>query len=84
MERQASRTVYVLPAELAAQKEKLDSKLLKTVQVRSGISDGIMTEIVEGLNEGDLVVTGTSSSVAAPSQAGSRPTNPFGGGRGRF
>ena len=49
------------------------------VQVKLGISDGIFTEIVEGLKENDLVVTGmVTSQPAGPPQPS---TNPFGGGR---
>jgi HlyD family secretion protein len=51
---------------------------LKPVQVRIGINDGINTEIVDGLKEGDLVVTGVLSSDLDSSA--SRPVNPFGGG----
>ena len=45
------------------------------VQVKTGISDGISTEIVSGLDEGAQVVTGIFSS--GPTAA---PANPFGGG----
>ncbi len=51
------------------------------VQVKTGISDGIFTEILEGLSEGDQVVigsTGPSASATPP------PANPFGGGRRGF
>ena len=51
---------------------------LKPVLIKVGISDGISTEVVEGLSEGDQVVTGVNS----PEQPGGapRPANPFGGG----
>jgi len=61
------RKVYVLPAGTT-----------KPVQVeaRMGISDGLNTEVLDGLKVGDLVVTGMSSpKAAAPSAA-----SPFGGG----
>ena len=64
-------TVYVLSGD------GKDASL-KPVQIKTGISDGISTEVVSGLNEGDRVVTGvlnTSSAAAAAS-------NPFGGGGG--
>ena len=35
-----------------------DAKL-QPVQIKTGISDGISTEVISGLNEGDKVVTGT-------------------------
>jgi HlyD family secretion protein len=70
-ERRPERSVYVL-----AQGESKPSR----VTVKTGISDGIATEIVEGLKEGDRVVTGvTESGGVAPTPA----TNPFGGGSRR-
>ena len=68
----AERTVYVLPS--AASRPQ-------PAQIKTGISDGIVTEVIEGLKEGDRVVTAElSSAMAAPSPA----TNPFGGGPRRF
>ncbi len=68
----AQRTVYVLPSGAGRPEPR---------QVRTGISDGIVTEVVEGLKEGDRVVTAElSSTTAAPSP----PANPFGGGPRRF
>ena len=59
---QNEQTIYVL-----------DGGQLKPVRVRLGISDGNYAEILSGLNEGQLVVTGTGSSTnsAASSQANS-------------
>jgi HlyD family secretion protein len=71
-ERRAERTIYVLP-NFASRP--------RPVQIKTGISDGIMTEVVEGLKEGDRVVTAElTSTTAAPSP----PANPFGGGPRRF
>jgi HlyD family secretion protein len=71
-QRRAERTVYVLP---------IFASRPQPVQIKTGISDGIMTEVVEGLKEGDRAVTAElTSSTAAPSP----PTNPFGGGPRRF
>ena len=65
----AQRTVYVLPSAASHPQAR---------EIKTGISDGIMTEVVEGLKEGDRVVTAElSSAMAAPSPA----TNPFGGAR---
>jgi HlyD family secretion protein len=61
------RTVYFLTGDEHA-------PALKPVQVRTGITDGIATEIVEGLKEGDKIVSGVSSGDVA---AGSG-SNPFG------
>ena len=66
------RTVYVLPSGASRP---------QPAQIKTGISDGVVTEVVEGLKEGDRVVTAElSSAMAAPSPA----TNPFGGGSRRF
>jgi HlyD family secretion protein len=57
-----------------------NDKKLEPVQIKTGISDGIFTEVTDGLKEGDAVVTGSSGNEAMPA-AGS---NPFGGGFGRM
>lgn len=69
-ERKPERTVYVLSYGRP-----------KPVQIKTGISDGIVTEVTEGLKEGDTVVTAELSSPAASS---SPPANPFSGGQRRF
>lgn len=70
-ERRIERTVYVLPPGAS----KPVSATIKT-----GISDGLATEVLEGLKEGDRVVTGMTESGAAATPA----ANPFGGGPRRF
>ena len=65
------RTVYVLASG--------DSKPT-AVTIKTGIGDGVMTEVLEGLKEGDRIVTGMTESGAAPTPA----SNPFGGGPRRF
>jgi HlyD family secretion protein len=51
------------------------------VQIKTGISDGVVTEVIEGLKEGDRVVT---AELASKSPAASPPPNPFSGGARRF
>src|SRR6185369_13524386 len=52
------RTVYVLPSGAGRP---------QAAQIKTGISDGILTEVVEGLKEGDRVVTAEfGSAMAAP------------------
>ena len=63
------RTVYFLAGAEHA-------PALRPVQVRVGITDGIATEIVEGLKEGDKVV----SSVINNDSTAAASSNPFGGG----
>lgn len=48
------RTVFVLIGQG-------DDQKLKEVRIRTGISDGISTEVVSGLNAGDQIVTGILS-----------------------
>jgi len=64
-ERRTERTVYVLsPGESQP----------KAVQIKTGISDNISTEVTEGLHEGDRVVVGVSGAGTTPNPAS---TNPF-------
>jgi HlyD family secretion protein len=53
----------------------------KPAQIKTGISDGIVTEVTDGLKEGDNVVTAELTSPAASS---SPPANPFSGQQRRF
>ncbi len=75
-ERSGPRTVYLLKAVPGRAPE------LAPIKIKTGISDGAYTEVQEGLNEGDQVVTGLLSTTSTG--GGSRPTNPFGGGFRRF
>jgi HlyD family secretion protein len=61
------RTVYVLTGGRP-----------RPVQIKTGISDGVVTEIVEGLKEGDRVIT---AELSPKSSAASTPANPFGAPR---
>lgn len=69
-EHQPTRTIYVMT-------DKADPSNLKPVQVKIGISDGVYTEVVDGLKEGDLVVTGLS--LPSDQSSGAPQSNPFGG-----
>ena len=68
-ERPVFHTVYVLAGDGA------DAKL-QAAQIKTGISDGLSTEVISGLDEGAQVVTGVAQ---AGSQA-AKSSNPFGGG----
>ena len=71
-ERQIIHTVYVLPAG----GKPGDSNIkLRAVQIKTGITDGLNTEVLSGLNEGDRVVTG-----ALMVDTQTAASNPFGGG----
>jgi HlyD family secretion protein len=67
----SARTIYILPE---------GETKPKPVQVKLGISDGIHTEVLEGLKENDPVVTGVAIMDASSEPA----ANPFGGMRRRF
>jgi HlyD family secretion protein len=68
--RTSERTVYLLT-----------SGRPQPVQIRTGISDGVVTEVIDGLKEGDRVVT---AELASKSPSASPPANPFSGGPRRF
>lgn len=80
-----SRTIYLLSSNIVAGSSEpvLEPK---AVRVKLGISDGVSTEILDGLKEGDQVITavklpqasGSSSAAAQPS--GSPFGTPFGRG----
>ncbi|MDQ6625458.1 MAG: efflux RND transporter periplasmic adaptor subunit [Verrucomicrobiota bacterium] len=68
-EHRSERTVYVLRGSKP-----------EPAQIKTGISDGVATELLEGLNENDRVVTGQLNAGGAAAAQG----NPFGGGRRGF
>jgi HlyD family secretion protein len=71
-QRQMFRTVYIMA-------DKADkSAKPKPVQIKVGISDGVSTEVLDGLSEGDQVITGLET--PSDQSSGARPPNPFGGG----
>lgn len=70
-ERQFVRTVYLLAGTGPDPKPE-------PVQIKTGISDGVMTEVTEGLKEDDKIIIGI---MLAENSGSSRPTNPFGGFR---
>ncbi len=78
VEKRNIQTLYVLPA--SAETDVSNVKL-KPIKARLGITDGIYTEVVEGLAENDTVVTGVSTPSASSSASAAQ--NPF-GGRGGF
>jgi HlyD family secretion protein len=74
----AWRNIYVLSTNMPAGGG--DPVLLpRSVRVKAGITDGSYTEITDGLQEGDLVITAiklSAAQAAAPAPAGQ---SPFGG-----
>jgi HlyD family secretion protein len=67
------RTVYVLDTTKDSQHPEL-----KPVKIKTGINDGVSTEVLEGLHDGDQVVIGI---LMPQTDASTRPNNPFSGGR---
>jgi HlyD family secretion protein len=57
---------------------------IEPVSVRLGISDGFYTEVLQGLAEGDTVLTGVIMPGAAPTPAPGGAQNPFSSSRGSF
>ncbi len=74
-ERQPLRTIHTL-ASSEAGKSSGPAPELKPVQVKLGINDGVMTEVLAGLAEGDQVVL----SLTTPTTSAAPASNPFGGG----
>lgn len=54
----------------------------QTVPVEVGNANDTQTEIVSGINEGDVVITGTVSSTSSGSRSQSGTASPFGAGLG--
>jgi HlyD family secretion protein len=71
-----TRTIYVLDKQTPDAKNK---SALKPVTVKVGISDGVYTEVLDGLKEGDLVVTGVNTPPGATASSRPAGTSPFGG-----
>ena len=69
-EHSTERTVYALRGSKPS-----------PVQVKTGISDGISTEVLDGLREGDRVVTAMTGKAASAAQ---QSNNPLAGGQRRF
>ena len=72
--RTPTHTIYVVEGKTSGGSATIT---IKPRQVRTGITDGISTQIVDGLKEGEEVVL--TETVSNPAQQQSN--NPFGGGR---
>ncbi|MCD6049360.1 MAG: efflux transporter, family, subunit [Verrucomicrobia bacterium] len=80
-DRPATRTIYVVDGSISS--TNLTVADMKAVTVKTGIADSIYTEVIEGLKEGDTIVTGQTITTTA---AGGAPaaTNPFASGGSGF
>jgi HlyD family secretion protein len=73
----ATRTIYLVDEEATA---RLGRTVVKAATAKTGISDGSYTEVLEGVNEGDVVVSGLNISAGPGMTANARPgASPFGG-----
>ncbi|HTL66254.1 MAG TPA: efflux RND transporter periplasmic adaptor subunit [Lacunisphaera sp.] len=68
-----TRTVYRLPGGNA-------NAVPEAVSVKVGITDGLASEILDGVKEGDVLITSVTLPNGGGAPAG-RPNNPFAGGR---
>lgn len=74
-----SRTAYVLP-----EGEPTPGALPQAVQVRVGVTDGQFTEILGGIEEGSVLVTGiVADGNTQQQQRAPQGASPFGGGGGQ-
>jgi HlyD family secretion protein len=64
-----TRTIYRLPGGNPKAKPE-------AVSVKLGISDGVNTEVIDGLKEGDVIITGLNSTLGSGSPGAA---SPFGG-----
>lgn len=72
-------TVYAVETEKSPTGAEI--KALRPINVKLGIGDGSNVEVVDGLKEGDVIVTGLSTpSASAAANATRNPFSPFGGG----
>ena len=72
-----TQTIYLLEKETSATGP--ETSALKPVTVKLGVSDGVTTEVIEGLKEADVVVVGTVSAAATAAAPASPFGSPFGG-----
>lgn len=70
-----AKTVFILPP--AGDGEK--SRRPVEVSIKAGISDGAMTEVLEGLKEGDDVVIGMAQAASSAAVDMTRANNPIAG-----
>jgi HlyD family secretion protein len=76
-----TRSLYKFVDPAAADKDKKVTQ----VTAKLGVSDGFTTEVLEGLAEGDTIITGVIMPGASPTAPGAAPggaSNPFSGRSG--
>jgi HlyD family secretion protein len=73
-----TQTVYVLDQQTSP--TGAEKQALKAVTIKTGITDGSNTEVLEGLKEGDVIVTGVISPEPAVTAGGPGGRGGLGGG----
>ncbi len=77
-ERAGPKTIYLAEKKVVNGETVIEPK---AIQIKTGITDGLSTEVLEGVKEGDEIVVG----VILPEGEAAKPAvNPFGGGMRRF
>lgn len=75
----STRTIYIIGKTVSPTGKEIS--VPKPISVKLGISDGLYTEVLEGLKEGDMVITGINQTGPAKVAGAQTPTSsPFGGG----
>jgi HlyD family secretion protein len=71
----ATRTVYLLEKETLNGKEET---FLKAVTIKTGMTDGTNTEVLEGLKEGDSIVSSLNQATTSTTAKAGTSSSPFG------
>ncbi len=78
-----TRTIYVLAKTKSPSGKEI--QMGKPVTVTIGVTDGSYSEVIDGLKEGDVVITGVNTPLAATASAqGPQGNSPFGRPGGGF
>ncbi len=76
----STRTIYLLEKKTVSPGGK-EISLPKAISVKLGISDGLYTEVLDGLKEGDQIIVGINQTAASKATGVQPPaSSPFGGG----
>ena len=76
-----TRTVYTFGSTNTTAVAQGTAAKPQPLQIKTGISDGVYTEIIDGLKEDDTIITAINLPQSATTTQ-PQTVNPFGGGRG--
>ena len=77
---QSAHTIYTMATNVPPSPDGTIKP--QSVRIRTGITDGIYTEVLSGLQDGDTVVTGVKMTAAQMATTPPQGGSPFGGGGG--